>query len=73
MKTYTCFCRQTDNTGTTWIDTVIVPEYFRIAAVKKLASLRCSEDWQCPVDEIVCIGVIEGNPTLLFWQDIGET
>ena len=72
MKTVTCFCRQTDNLGETWIDYVEVPDDLLVSAVKDRARLRCSEDWECHVNDVACIGVIEGNPTLLFWQDMGE-
>ena len=73
MKTYTCFCREADGTGTTWIDTLTVADRISVTNVKRLAVLRCAEDWDYHPSEVVCIGVLEGAPNLLFWQDIDQT
>ncbi len=79
-KTFTVFCRESDDTGTTWISTVQAKD---VEDAKRKAVLACADDWgysddeddddeaRCgDIDDIVCIGVAKGNVKILDWEDI---
>lgn len=69
MQTYTTFCRQADNIGTTWIGSVEAPNETRAA---DLAVEACAADWgwQDRTEEIRVVGVASGNVEILYWEDI---
>jgi hypothetical protein len=75
LKKFTVFCRESNNTGTTWIDSVRAKdvEDAKVKAVKK-----CAKDWGYdeedhegnPEEDITCIGVAKGNVVILDWDDL---
>ena len=69
MPIYTAFCRDADGSGTTWIEDV---DASNVEAAKDLARIKCARDWGYEVDDVVCIGIAEGDVKILFWQDVEE-
>ena len=70
--TFTAFCQDADGTGTVWIATV---EADSVDQAKTKAVAACSEDWygeeaKNMADSIKCIGLAEGDITILMWEDI---
>jgi hypothetical protein len=66
MRTYTAFCRQSDGTGTTWIQEV---EAADIDAAQVEAVSQCADDWQCGPLDVKCVGIAAGSVDILFWDD----
>jgi hypothetical protein len=81
LKLYTVFCRESDGTGTTWIDFVLA-ENLEHAKAQGLAD--CCNDWNgnpdpedhdsfdhlhYTPDNVSVLGVAEGNVNILFWED----
>lgn len=73
LKTYTVFCRESNNLGTTWIDTV---EARDVEGAKSLGREKCAQEWGeafCNnYDAIAVIGVAEGNVKIVFWEDLDD-
>lgn len=74
--TYTVFCRQVSNEGTTHIDTVEAEDVPNaILAGRK----QCLRDWNSgttplfTLDDIHCIGIAAGNVAILHWEDLTNT
>lgn len=65
LKTYTAFCRDTDDQGTLWIDTVRASN--RAEAVSK-AVHSCASDWECSSDNVKCVGLARDDVDLIFWD-----
>ena len=69
MTQYTVFCRDRSDTGTTWIDSV---EARDVADARERAVAACSFDWNYDPLRIVCIGVVEGDAKVLYWEDLSD-
>ena len=67
LKPFTVWCRESNNTGTTWIDNVDATD---VEDAKVKAVEKCAQDWQQDSDGITCIGVAEGDVKILDWDDI---
>lgn len=72
MPKYTVFCRDSDGTGTTWIQAVEAAdqEEAKIVGVNLCASDRGYEPDDDGELNITVIGVAEGEVNVLFWEDI---
>lgn len=70
IKTYTAFCQEADLTGTIWIQSV---EAESLAEAGKLAIETCAEAWDMEPEEVVLLGLAEGDVNILFWDDSGTT
>lgn len=74
---FTVFCRESSDTGTTWIDTVRVDPTSRTAEqlledIKLMAVLNCAADWGWEdTSGITCYCIIPGEPGVLFFEDLG--
>lgn len=67
-KTFTIWCRESDGTGTTWIDCVKATD---VEDAKTKGLEKCARDWGFPsTDGISCIGVAKGNVKIVHWEDI---
>lgn len=71
-KTFTVFCQDRYDPGTTWIDSV---QASGVEDAKRKAVKKCADDWGYAgevdlVDSIACIGVAKGNVQILDWEDI---
>lgn len=67
---YTAFCKQADDKGTVWIDTITADS---LEEAKKNAIDACAADWLWQHQDLIeCIGLAEGEVKILFWQDISE-
>lgn len=67
---FTVFCRQSNNSGTTWIKTVSAAT---LEEAKHVGRIHCAEDWGYDghqLDQITVIGVIRGSAEILMWDDI---
>ena len=74
-STYTIFCQQTDQLGTIHIDTV---EATDLESAIQTGREQCLADWngdtrgpEAPftLKDIHCLGVAQGDVTILHWQD----
>ena len=63
---YTAFCIAADVRGTTWIDAIRADDLEHAGTV---ARELCAADWNCDPAHVECIGIAEGNVTILHWQD----
>ena len=74
---FTVFCRESTDTGTTWIDTVRVDPTDRTAEqlledIKQVAVHNCATDWGWEdTSGITCYCIIPGEPGVLFFEDLG--
>lgn len=66
MNTYTAFCRDIDGEGTIWIEAVHADN---LEHAGQVAREKCTADWNCDPAHVECIGLAEGNVTILHWQD----
>lgn len=64
--TFTGFCRQSDDKGTTWIGSF---KSTREQAIETARSL-CAEDWGYDRNAVHVLGIAEGNVNILHWEDI---
>ena len=75
---FTVFCRESTDTGTTWIDTVRVDPTGRTAEqlledIKLVAVHNCAVDWGWEdTSGITCYCIIPGEPGVLFFEDLGD-
>lgn len=72
MNTYTVFCRQANNLGTTWIDRI---EAENLDQAAEVAREKCAADWGYDserLDQITVVGIAEGDVNILFWEDIDD-
>lgn len=73
---FTVFCRESSNTGTTWIDTVHVDPTGRTAEqllgdIRQIAVHNCAVDWGWEDSSgITCYCIIPGKPDVLFFEDL---
>ena len=79
MKTYTIFCRESNNIGTTHIDSVQAES---VEQAKELGIAQCCEDWNDGFEKdepayssknVTCIGVAAGNTPIVFWEDLCDS
>ena len=74
--TFTVFCRQASNEGTTHIDTVEAED---IASAILAGRQQCLHDWNIgteplfTLDDIHCLGIAAGNVVILHWEDQTNT
>lgn len=71
LKTFTVFCRDASNTGTTWIAAVEAEDQEEAAV---LGRKQCLDDWTndnvlIDLEDIVVLGVAEGDVKILHWED----
>jgi len=72
-QTFTIFCRQANDQGTTHIDTVEAPD---LDTAILLGRQQCLADWNhgnsvpLTLEDIHCLGVATGNVTILHWEDL---
>jgi len=66
MPMFTVFCRDADDTGTTFITSV---EADNIDQAKKDALEECASAWEQDVTSIRVVGVAEGDVNILEWDD----
>lgn len=66
-KTYTVFCQDTDDHGTTWINTI---EADSVDDAIHEGHRACAEAWGQELDTVHVLGVAEGEVDILHWQDI---
>lgn len=73
--TFTVFCRQASNEGTTHIDTVEAKD---VLSAMLVGRQQCLRDWNSgtplfTLDDIHCLGIAAGNVTILHWEDPTNT
>ena len=79
MSTYTVFCRDGKDPGSTiWISTV---EADNALQARKVGRNECADDWDYTeresedscgdIEDIQVLGVVEGTINLLDWDDDG--
>ena len=78
--TYTVFCRQVSNEGTTHIDTVEAED---VPNAILAGRQQCLNDWNgdwnsgttplFTLDDIHCLGIAAGNVAILHWEDPTNT
>jgi hypothetical protein len=73
--TFTVFCQQADQLGTIHIDTVEAADF---NSAIQAGRAQCLADWNGGVsgsdapfklEDIHCLGVAEGDVSILHWQD----
>lgn len=78
LKPYTVFCKESDNTGTSWIGFVLAES---LELAKSGGLEQCCNDWNgfdhlfdedsiYTPDNVSVIGVAEGDVNILFWEDL---
>lgn len=85
VRSFTCFCKESNDRGTTWIGVVEVATLqlqgmdrdAQLTLVKNLAREACASDWyseweECQLDSIACYCVIENCPEILYFEDLSE-
>ena len=83
--TYTAFCKNKDDTGTTWIGSVELTglqlmgltEEGQIALIQNTAREACAVDWygswnEEKLDGIACYCIIPGTPGVLYFEDLSD-
>ena len=74
-STFTVFCQQVDRRGTIHIDSVEAPD---LASAIQAGRGQCLADWNggatganppFTLEDIHCLGVAQGDVTILHWQD----
>jgi hypothetical protein len=74
--TFTVFCRQSSNDGTTHIDTVEAED---VPSAILAGRQHCLRDWNSgteplfTLEDIHCLGIAAGNVTILHWEDPTNT
>lgn len=68
LQPFTVWCRQSNDTGTTWISPVIMAR--DMAHAGTLALRQCSADWGMGEDNIAVVGVAKGDVEILTWNDL---
>ena len=73
-QTYTAFCQQSDGRGTIWIDTVEVPAGTDnpIRDARERAIAACSFDWNYDPASVHCLGLVLGDATVCYWDDLAD-
>lgn len=73
-QTYTAFCQQSDGCGTIWIDTVEVPAGTEnpIRDARERAIAACSFDWNYDPASVHCLGLVLGDATVCYWDDLAD-
>jgi hypothetical protein len=67
MNTYTVFCREVSNTGTTWIGAV---EAESVDEAKLIGANTCAWCWgQENADGIRVVGIAAGDVQIIDWDD----
>lgn len=72
VRTFTVFCQQADQLGSIHIDSV---EAVDLESAILAGREQCLSDWNSgenallTLEDIHCLGVAEGNLTILHWQD----
>lgn len=69
--TYTAFCQEKSGRGTIWISDVEVDDDDVVLAIEE-AIEQCAHDWGCDVDDVHCLGLIEGSVTPAHWDDLND-
>lgn len=69
LLTFTAFCRQADDRGTTWISSVKAVD---LSEALSKAVAECADEWDADPRDIACVGIAEGEVTILHWEDISE-
>lgn len=70
LPTFTVFCRQTNNQGTTYISGGISAEDANEAA--RLGREECAAEWDMPEEVIHVLGVFRGDMAPVLWEDISQ-
>lgn len=68
-RTFTVFCRDADDTGTTFITSVGADN---IEAAKAAALKECADAWGQNIDSIRVVGVAAGDVEILEWDDMED-
>jgi len=66
QKTFTIFCRESNGTGTTWVQAVQAKD---LDAARAKGRTACAADWEYDEDDIAVVGVAKGSVTILDWDD----
>ena len=66
MPVFTVFCRNANDTGTTFITSTDADD---IEQAKQNALEECAEAWDQDETTIRVVGVAEGDVTILEWDD----
>jgi len=69
QQQFTGFCQETDGSGTIWIGQVWAED---LEAAQLEAREMCAQDWGYEVEQVHCLGIAEGNVTILHWEDLDE-
>lgn len=72
LADFTVFCRQANNQGTTWIDTV---KAHHLEEAMHAGKIKCADDWgydSWQLNDIVVVGVAEGDVRILMWDDLED-
>lgn len=75
-KTFTVFCQEDNGKGTIWIGTITLENYNwedpPLDLITEKAIEQCADEWSYDDEEakhIVCMGIAEGDVTILMWDD----
>lgn len=69
--TFTAFCQEKSGRGTIWISDVEVDENDVVLATEE-AIEQCADDWGYDMDDIHCLGLIEGSVSPVYWDDLDD-
>ena len=78
---YTVFCKESNDTGTTWIDVIEVSDVQlqglspagKTELIQNLARDECAMAWDWDSsDGISCYCVIPGDVEILYFEDLSE-
>lgn len=63
---FTAFCIDlTTNAATTWICGIEADT--EDTAISK-AEEACAADWECSTDDILCVGLADGDVSIAYWH-----
>ena len=66
QKLFTVFCRESNGTGTMWIQAVRAQD---TDAAKSKGLALCASDWGYEEADIAVVGVAKGRAIILDWDD----
>lgn len=70
MKTMTAFCCSAFTVETIWINSIGLPDGSGLEEFILEARYECAEAWDIELEFVHCLGLIEGDVDVVYWEDL---